>query len=281
MQDAFYQEARWLYLKLNLLDIPAFSSTIHQKLSRKKKFHKVLDCGTGIGNFISVMEKLIEFDKLVAFDVNSDLIEKAIVNFKENNKIKFLVHNLYDTEKLLISNDFDLVIGLAFLEHTFLDEAIPILKRFCKSNGYMYFAHNYMSPTIFQPTFDDVIDRRIVTNFDGFSIENQIYKEKRAGDSRCGAKLFSKFCEHGLDIIHFECTDWLLYPKPGGYSKEEAEILRMLVNFFYQANKNPLIPLSLRVGDKILDEWKFTRLSQIEENKLVFICPQTSILVKN
>ena len=281
MQDAFNQEVKWLQLKLKILDMPVFSTSIHKWLARKKHFSKVLECGTGAGDFIHILEKIITFDELLGFDVSTGLVLKASETFAENKRMKFITHDLHDTSKAIeIPNNFDLITGLALLEHTHMEEIIPILKSYCNRGGFMYFPHNYMSPPIFEPTFDTGVDTRIIQNFDTFSIENKEYKGKIVGDSRCGAKLYNTFIEHGMEVILFDCTNWLLYPKQGKYTEEEAEILRMMVNFFYNANKNPMIPVSCRINDKILEDWKFTRLSQIEENKLVFICPQTSILVK-
>lgn len=280
MQDAFYKEARWLELKLKILDKPAFSATIHHWLTEKKHFPRVLECGTGAGDFILILDQLITYDQVLAFDINSHLLEKARVRFAGNKKIEFLVHNLYEPSTTHIPSDFDLVTGHAMLEHTNIRDAIPILEKYVKPGGYMYFPHNYMAPTIFEPAFDDIIDRQIVQNFDSFSIERQDYGGITTGDSRCGARLYNRFKEFGIEVIHFECTSWLLYPRNKGFSDEEAETLRMIVNFFYSANKSPDIPISLRVSDKILEEWKLTRFSQIEENKLVYICPQTSILVR-
>lgn len=82
-------------------------------------------------------------------------------------------------------------------------------------------------------------------------------------------------------MIDFATSDWLLYPKGEGFSDEEKEILYMLLDFFYDANRKENIPASRRIGAKVLEDWRIARFRQIEDNRLVYICPQTSILVRN
>lgn len=279
---AFYQEDRWLYLKSKILDRPSYCKTIHNELV-KRKFKRVLDCGTGAGDFVETLQSWIDFDTLVGFDINPELIEKANLKYAKSKKnIAFHVHNLYNRESGRKWKDFDLVTGQALLEHTDMDVAIPILKGFSKPGGYLYFPHNYMSPTMFEPVFDTTIDMTIVHNFDRFSIENQLFEGRVCGDSQCGAKLYNIFRDFGFEIIHFEMSSWLLYPREkDGYTDEEKEVLEMMVNFFYEANKSPSIPLSKRIHPIILEEWKKMRLQEIDDSQLVYICPQTSILVRN
>lgn len=279
---AFYQEDRWLYLKSRILDQPSYSKVIHDELV-KHKFKRVLDCGTGAGDFVKILETWIDFDTLVGFDINPELIEKAKQKFAPSKKkIGFHVHNLYNREAGRKWKDFDLVTGQALLEHTDMDVAIPILKGFSVPGGLLYFPHNYMSPTMFEPVFDTTIDLAVVHNFDRFSIENQMFEGRVCGDSQCGAKLFNTFKDFGFEVLQFEMSSWLLYPKgKEGYTSDEREVLEMMVDFFYEANKSPSIPLSKRIHPIILEEWKKVRLQQIDDNQLVYICPQTSILVRN
>jgi SAM-dependent methyltransferase len=279
---AFYQEARWLYLKSKILDQPSYSKAIFNELV-KHKFKRVLDCGTGAGDFVKTLEKWFDFDTLVGFDINPDLVEKAKQKFADSKKnIEFHVHNLYNREAGRKWKNFDLVTGQALLEHTDMDIAVPILKGFSKPDGLLYFPHNYMSPTMFEPVFDTTIDLAVVHNFDRFSIENQMFEGRVCGDCQCGAKLFNIFKDFGFEVLHFEMSSWVLYPKgTKGYAPDEREILEMMVDFFYEANKSPTIPLSKRIHPIILEEWKKIRLQQIDDNQLVYICPQTSILVRN
>jgi SAM-dependent methyltransferase len=281
MGDAFYQVERWLYLKSKILDEPAYSKEIFGQLARHK-FKRVLDCGCGAGDFTRVMiEKGVVFEELIGFDVNTQLLEMGQKNFEAHSNIKLQVHNLYDEEANKQLRDFDLVTGQALLEHTNMEKAIPILKSFSKPGGYLYFPHNYMSPTMFLPIFDNAVDRTVVQNFDRFSIENQIFCDEVCGDSSTGAKLYNMFKKYGFDVIHFTTTDWLLYPKGDGYTDEEKEVLYILLDFFYDANRNERLPVSRRIHPKLLEDWRITRFRQIEDNELVYICPQTSILVRN
>ncbi len=279
--SAFYKEDRWLYLKSLLLDKVSYSKAIHDEL-KKNHFKQVLDCGTGTGEFVKVLCDFLSFDSLTGLDINPGFIEKASEAFTDCPKdVKFHVHNLYDETANKKFNDFDLITGQGLLEYSDMDKMLPALIGFCKPGGYLYFPHCYISPTMFMPVYDNAVDQAIIANFDSFAIENQEYGGHIGGDSKCGAKLFHLFKDYGLEVLQFASTNWLLCPMGSdGYMEEERELLEMLVSFFYQANKDPRIPLNRRLHPKVLEEWNVARLNEIQENQLVFICPQSSILAR-
>ena len=265
-------------LKAKILDAPAYSREIHDELLGRE-FNHVLDCGTGTGLFVKKMQEVIKFNSLKAIEINKKLVKEARKNFAGSRNIEFIQKDFYDLSKEEIpEKKFDLIMGQAFLEHTDIERALPIIKSLSQPGGYLYFAHNYMSPTIFDPHLP--IDKLIVSNFD-FNIDNQNYEGIICGDSRNGAKLYTIFSKYEFEVLKYVNTSWLLYPRQGKYSEEEKEILRMLVNIFYDAGKKEDTLLPNRVDDSVLDDWKLIREKQIEENELVFICPQTSILLKN
>lgn len=281
MDAAFYQQVRWLELKKKYLDLPAYSDQIHAQL-QGKHFSHVLDCGTGAGHFIETLSHLITYDTLRGFDIDATLAAHAQKSFADNPSIEVSCQDLYELGESF--GTFDLITAQAMLEHTDMHQALQQLKSLCKPGTWLYFPHNYTSPTLFDPIIDRELDDLVVRNFNHYAMENQAYAPSKSGrkygDSRCGQKLYNLFTEQGFKVLAYDSTDWILYPKDGVYSEEEKELLSMLINFFYEANLHEGISRKDRIADQQLREWKEVRLAQIEASKLVFICPQTSILVE-
>lgn len=283
--EQFYQKVRWLELKAKILDKTAYNIAIHDQLKRKKFFDSVLDCGTGTGLFVRKLSQIIGFKGLVAFDINPGLIEFATKNTLSHlprgikNKVQFIVQDLYSKFDSCIKKQFDLITGQAFLEHTNPDESIEILSGLCKEDGWMYFPHNYSGVAVFEPGYDPGVERQILDNFNLYTIENQIIGDRLAGDSYCGQKLPHGFRNKGFRVLNFSTSDWVLTPK-GRYSEEEKEILEFIIDKFYEANTSGKVPESKRLTLDILNSWKAFHKKNIEEDKLTFICLQTSILVE-
>jgi SAM-dependent methyltransferase len=285
--DKFYQQIKWLELKSKILDDPAYSISIHDRLKKRKYFDSVLDCGTGTGLFALKLSQMIEFNRLLGFDINEDLIKFAkddtLSHLPENirRSVQFVVQDLFSESKLSTKMQFDLITGQAFLEHTRINESIEILSEFCKEGGWMYFPHNYSGLAVFEPAYDPVVERQILENFNIYNIETQKYGDRLCGDSQCGQKLPFLFEKHGFQILNFSTSDWVLTAK-GQFNKEEKEILNFIIDIFYDANdpeKNP-IPISRRLPRETLKGWRSFHKKNIEEHKLTFICLQTSILVE-
>jgi len=287
-ENKFYQQIRWLELKSKILDDPAYSQRIHDRLKKRKYFDSVLDCGTGTGLFAVKLSQMIEFKQLLGFDINENLVKFAKEhtwahipgNIRPN--VQFVLHDLFSEHKLFKENQFDLITGQAFLEHTTINESIEILSKSCKEQAWMYFPHNYSGLAVFEPAYDPVVERQILENFNIYNIETQKYGDRLCGDSQCGQKLPYLFAKHGFQVLDFSTTDWVLTAK-GRFNREEKEILNFIIDIFYDVNDpgQQTIPVSRRLSQETLKEWKSFHKNNIEANKLTFIGLQTSILVEN
>lgn len=100
-----------------------------------KDIGKVLDVGTGRGNFVEVLAECFdEKTRLVGIDTYSQAIESAKENFKREN-IEFLCMNAANME--FNDNSFDVVCISNTLHHlSNMREVLKEMKRVLKPNGY-------------------------------------------------------------------------------------------------------------------------------------------------
>lgn len=95
--------------------------------------NKILDVGTGVGNFISNLELLKDYKKIVGIDNSREMLERAKNNFDKEN-IEFV---LMDAENLNYEdNTFDMVSLSNSLHHLAeIDIVLNEMKRVLKSEG--------------------------------------------------------------------------------------------------------------------------------------------------
>lgn len=282
VNEAFYQKVLWLELKAKILDAPAYNQTIHSRIQRENCL-RILEAGSGSGAFTSMLLELAPADcRLVGFDYDEDLVQYATEAFANDSRVRMFRQDLYaiDDDEILRGN-FDLVAGQALLEHTDLIGALEILAGLVRPGGMIYFPMNYDSPSILEPGWpDEHVDQSIFNCFDRYAIEGQKYGNRKCGDSRCGRHLWHACRRVGLIPLNLANSDWLLYPKCEGYSEDEKRTLELLIDFFAEASLDQRIPEGERLSASVVEEWRRGRRQQIDNNELLFICRQNTILAQ-
>jgi SAM-dependent methyltransferase len=274
-----YQSRRWLELKGDILDPPAYSEAMHERL-RGASIERVLEAGAGTGVFTERLLRLLEPRRLVGFDYDESLVADAVARFADDPRVRVIQQDLYHiADPEIKAGGFDLVAGQALLEHTATAEALPILAGLTRPGGWLYFPMNYDSPLMFEPAFDQQLDDRILANFE-YVLDHQDYGGRICGDSRCGRHLWQSCRAAGLTPVEFTSADWVLWPRNGRYSGRELETLEFLIAIVADENLKPIIPADRAIDRRTIETWRQHRLAQARDHELAFICRQNSILAQ-
>lgn len=284
-QRKFYQQIQWLDLKATILDEPAYSSSIHDHL-RGAGIRTVLEAGMGTGLFTEKLTHLLNPNKLIGFDIDDNLVARAAERFGGRPQVRAIQQDLYRiTDEEISAGGFDLIAGQALLEHTDLPVALAKLRDLTKPGGLLYFPMNYDSPWILEPRLDS--DDRILDIFNRHGIENQQFGDYRCGDSCCGRHLWHACQSAELNVLEIANSDWILYPRGGGYDIDQIEILNILIGFFSDPDLHRLAFDRDGRDERELDEWQSelrrwseVRRRQAANHQLVFICRQNSVLAQ-
>jgi len=152
---------------------------------------KVLEIGCGTGMFTEVFAETGA--RIVAVDISSDLIEKAVSRGLPADRVVFLRKRFEDCD---IDGPFDAVIGSSVLHHLDLEGALAKIYELLKPGGIMSFAEpNMMNPQI-------MVQKNIP------------FIKARMGDSHDETAFFrwrlrTRLLKAGLEDVEITPCDWL------------------------------------------------------------------------
>ncbi len=166
----------------------------------------------------------------------------------------------------------DLVIAHAFLDLVDLDAVLPGLISLTRPGGLLSLTMNFDGLTVLEPAVDPTLDGEILALYHE-SMDSRVVDGKPSGESRTGRHLLTRLRELGVEILAAGSSDWVVFPKGGGYPGDEAYFCHFIVN---------VIDLSLK-GHPRLDPERFARWiairhSQVERCELVLIAHQIDLL---
>lgn len=168
--------------------------------------------------------------------------------------------------------DWDLLAAHAFLDLIDLPRALPALLGLLKPGGLFYFTINFDGVTLLEPPIDPVFDEQVIALYH-CTMDERRTGGLPSGESRTGRRLFTLLPQAGGEILEAGASDWIVYPRRGGYPQDEAYFLHFIVHTLRQALQ----------GRSELDPSRFTawiaaRHAQIERGELVYIAHQMDFL---
>ena len=235
----------------------------------------VLEAGAGTGTMV---ERLHERQMLVpgtcytAVDAQAQNIEIArqrLRPLQDEYALELEAIDLFD----FIAREqgfraWDLLIAHAFLDLVDLAATLPLLFSLLKPGGHFYFTINFDGQTILHPVIDQQFDERILTLYHK-TMDARMVNGRRSGESRTGRKLFAYLPLAGAEIIDAGSSDWVVFPRAGGYAADEAYFLHAIVDMIAHAlHGNP------ELDRNYFAAWIAQRHAQIEAGALVYIAHQ-------
>jgi SAM-dependent methyltransferase len=169
---------------------------------------------------------------------------------------------------------YDLIVAHAFLDLVDLDSALHRILSFIHPGGLLYFSLNYDGATIFEPQIHPALDRQIEELYH----QTMDLRQTGSGPSRMsgtGRRLLVSLRQAGLPILSAGSSDWVIYPRPTGYSPDEAYFLHFIIDTIRGA-----LTGKPDLDQNSLGRWITERHRQVEEGVLVYIAHQVDVLAE-
>lgn len=256
---------------------------------------RVLELGGGIG---TMFERMVEWGAL--FHAEYSLVDEQVENtmvgmttltrwgarqglgvitderrlFLHGEQNVFQIEFFPETVESFIgrmhgAHRWDLIVASAFLDLIDVPTLLPPFKGLIAPGGLLYLPLNFDGVTIFEPEIDPELDRTILETY------HRTMDERGAGDSRTGRRLFHWLRDSGLDILEAGSSDWVVYPRGGGYASEEVYFLQSIFHFFEQSLRG-----RPEIDPRQLSRWLILRQEQVVRGELIFVAHQIDFLVQ-
>ena len=115
-----------------------------------------------------------------------------------------------------------------------------------------------------EPTFDELVVRLYHRTMD-----ERVTSGKPSGDSCTGRRLFMQLRNIGANILAAGASDWVVFPRSGGYPEDEAYFLHFILHTVEGALRG-----RPEIDPGELAAWLAARHAQVEGGELVYIAHQ-------
>jgi SAM-dependent methyltransferase len=256
----------------------------------------VLEVGAGVGGMVERLLERVNLDRVRYLAVDSDpthLPEAArrlqawaashdarwrrltedrwsVETGRAAMEVHWSTGSLFDD--LVDPGPFDVILAHAVLDLVDLDRALPRLLGSLRPGGVFYFTLNFDGLTAFLPEIDPSLDRAIVDAYHA-TMDNRLDGVRPSGDSRTGRRLLTELPRHGADLIAAGASDWIIFPRAGGYTENDALVLHAILDMVEASLQG-----STAVPADRLSWWSARRRQQVADGTLAFIAHQLDVL---
>ena len=168
--------------------------------------------------------------------------------------------------------DWDLLVAHAVLDLVDVPRTLEAMLPQLRPSGVFYFSLVFDGLTVLEPELDRSLDEQIMDLYHG-TMDRRMRQGLPAGDSRAGRHLFRALREAGAELLEAGSSDWVVYPRAGGYSAEEAVFLRWILRFIEHS-----LTGHAELDPGALAHWLEQRRAQLARAELVYLAHQLDFL---
>jgi SAM-dependent methyltransferase len=173
-----------------------------------------------------------------------------------------------------LAGPWDLLVGHAVLDLLDLERSVPKLLAALAPRGLAYFPITYDGGTFFEPPIDRDYDRLVGAAYDR-TMDERVVDGRLSGSSRAGRELFGHLQRAGAEVVAAGSSDWVIYPRAGGYPADEAYFLHHILEMMREA-----LARRSELGGQRFADWIERRHDQVEAGELIYVSHQLDLLAR-
>lgn len=171
-----------------------------------------------------------------------------------------------------LGRDWDLLVAHAVLDLVDVPRALEAMLPRLRPGGLFYFSLVFDGLTVLEPELDRSLDEQIMTLYHG-TMDRRTRHGLISGDSRTGRHLFRQLREARTELIEAGSSDWVVFPRGGSYSAEEAVFLRWILHFIEHS-----LTGHAEMDPSAFADWLEQRRAQLARAELVYLAHQLDFL---
>lgn len=256
---------------------------------------RILEVGAGIGTMI---ERILEWTRVqvasyTALDSQPGLLAEAEVRLcawaahrgwgaeavregrlglqgdRRSIEVDFLAMEVVDAlDGGAVEGPWDLVLAHAVLDLLDLERTVAPLVARAAPGGILHFTLNFDGATIFAPPVEAELEARLERAYHATMDERRVSGQPTGG-SRTGRLLFRALTTAGAEILASGASDWVVFPRQGAYTEDEATLLAAILDTVEGALRG-----RSEIPSRELDSWLAARRGHLARGQLSYIAHQ-------
>jgi SAM-dependent methyltransferase len=186
--------------------------------------------------------------------------------------VRFTVEDARDLVRDTDGGRYDVLIAHAFLDLFHLPSFVPSLLRILAPHGLFYFTMNYDGATIFEPVTDRALEDALHASYNR-TMDQRVTAGQPSGDSVAGRHLYHVLTGCGAAVMDIGSSDWVVFPRSGGYAGDEEYFLRCILWLVEQA-----LRADAELPAASVESWLRQREDQVKARELVYVAHQLDIM---
>jgi SAM-dependent methyltransferase len=234
---------------------------------------RILELGAGVGTMVARLAERGVITRGRYTLVDSDGASLRSTQRPENAgpelEIELVEADAFAWLQSCAEPPYDAAIASSFLDLVDVPALLPLIWRRLRPGAPFWFPINFDGETIFLPELPG--DAAVLPRYHE-TMDRRVRGGRRAGESRTGRRLLQAIPESGARLTDAGGSDWVVWPRGGGYPDDEGYFLHHIVRTIDVA-----LAGSPGLDAAALASWVEARHRQIDRGELIYVAHQLDV----